>query len=259
MCEGTTPAGPATFVPVDVDWSGQQIRLEPVDEVQVLTVCDNTIDIFLLDQGPARRLLSAAGPPPSMLATPTMVEGAVVDGPLAQHGFSALVTVRRGHRSTRSCSTPGSRPTAAWRTCAASARTPPTSRPSSAATATSTTPPACPGSPPRSARQNLPVVDPPGVLDAPSARHPGPGTVGDPDDQPPRARGRRIRRPRAAAAVVPARRGAARHRRGRPHDRLRAGVSDPPGVPRRRLGARPAHPRRPGVDRERRREGAWSC
>lgn len=99
MCEGNTPAGPATFVPVDVDWSGQQIHLEPVDEVQVLTVCDNTVDIFLPDEGPARRLLSVAGPPPSMLPAPTMLEGAVVDGPLAQHGFSALVTVRRGHRS----------------------------------------------------------------------------------------------------------------------------------------------------------------
>jgi 7,8-dihydropterin-6-yl-methyl-4-(beta-D-ribofuranosyl)aminobenzene 5'-phosphate synthase len=99
MC-GTGPsASPITFVPADVDWSGQRIPLEPVDEVQVLTVCDNTIDIFLVDQGPARRLLSADGPPPSMLAAPTMLQGTVVDGPLAQHGFSALVTVRRGGRT----------------------------------------------------------------------------------------------------------------------------------------------------------------
>jgi 7,8-dihydropterin-6-yl-methyl-4-(beta-D-ribofuranosyl)aminobenzene 5'-phosphate synthase len=34
-----------------------------------------------------------------MLATPTMVEGEVFDGPLAQHGFSVLVTVRRGDRT----------------------------------------------------------------------------------------------------------------------------------------------------------------
>ena len=99
MCTTGTSAGTIAFTPADVDSWGEQIRLEPVDEVQVLTVCDNSIDIFLLDQGPARRLLSSAGPPPSMLPTPTMLEGAVVDGPLAQHGFSALVTVRRGNRS----------------------------------------------------------------------------------------------------------------------------------------------------------------
>jgi 7,8-dihydropterin-6-yl-methyl-4-(beta-D-ribofuranosyl)aminobenzene 5'-phosphate synthase len=99
MCDTGPPASPITFVPADVDWSGQRIPLEPVDEVQVLTVCDNTVDIFLIDQGPARRLLSVDGPPPSMLATPTMVEREVVDGPLAQHGFSALVTVRRGDRA----------------------------------------------------------------------------------------------------------------------------------------------------------------
>ncbi|HVS67264.1 MAG TPA: MBL fold metallo-hydrolase [Mycobacteriales bacterium] len=97
MCD-TSAAGPVAFVPVDVEWSGRQIQLEPVDEVQVLIVCDNTIDIFLLDEGPARRLLSGAGNP-SMLPAPTMLEGEVVDGPLAQHGFSALVTVRRGERS----------------------------------------------------------------------------------------------------------------------------------------------------------------
>ena len=99
MCESGTEAGPLPITPADVDWAGEQIGLDPVDEVQILTICDNTIDIFLLDQGPAHRLLTAGGPPPPMLPTPTMLEGEVVDGPLAQHGFSALVTVRRGDRS----------------------------------------------------------------------------------------------------------------------------------------------------------------
>jgi 7,8-dihydropterin-6-yl-methyl-4-(beta-D-ribofuranosyl)aminobenzene 5'-phosphate synthase len=99
MC-GTRPAeAPATLVPVDVDWSGEQIPLEPVDEVQVLTVCDNSVDIFLVDQGPARRLLSSDGPRPPTLPAATMIEGEVIDGPLAQHGFSTLVTVRRGETS----------------------------------------------------------------------------------------------------------------------------------------------------------------
>jgi hypothetical protein len=52
MCDTGPSASPITFVPADVDWSGQRIPLEPVDEVQVLTVCDNTVDIFLIDQGP---------------------------------------------------------------------------------------------------------------------------------------------------------------------------------------------------------------
>jgi len=99
MCSTGTASGPVTFTPTDVDWSGEQIRLDPVDEVQVLIVCDNTIDIFLLDQGPARRLLTEGGAPPPTLPAPTMLEGRVVDGPLAQHGFSALVTVRRGDRT----------------------------------------------------------------------------------------------------------------------------------------------------------------
>ena len=99
MCGTGSPAAFAAPVPADADWAGEQIPLEPVDEVQVLTVCDNSVDIFLIDQGPARRLLSSDGPPPPTLAAPTMVEGEVVDGPLAQHGFSALVTVRRGQTS----------------------------------------------------------------------------------------------------------------------------------------------------------------
>ena len=98
MCGSGTSAAAARFVPVDVDWSGEQIPLDPVDEIELLTVCDNSIDIFLLDQGPARRLLGS-GRPPSMHPAPTMLEGEVVDGPLAQHGFSVLVTVRRGGRS----------------------------------------------------------------------------------------------------------------------------------------------------------------
>jgi 7,8-dihydropterin-6-yl-methyl-4-(beta-D-ribofuranosyl)aminobenzene 5'-phosphate synthase len=93
---GETPAG---VIPADVDPPAEQIPLVPVDEVQVLTVCDNTVDIFLLDQGPARRLFSTVHGEPPLLPAPTMVERHVVDGPLAQHGFSALVTVRRGQNT----------------------------------------------------------------------------------------------------------------------------------------------------------------
>jgi hypothetical protein len=48
MCNTHTSAGTIAFTPADVDSRVEQIRLKPVDEVQVLTVCDTTIDIFLL-------------------------------------------------------------------------------------------------------------------------------------------------------------------------------------------------------------------
>ncbi|HEX6313013.1 MAG TPA: hypothetical protein VF152_15485, partial [Acidimicrobiia bacterium] len=43
-------------VPADAEWNGEVLPLEPVDAVSVLTVCDNTVDILLLDEGPAKRL-----------------------------------------------------------------------------------------------------------------------------------------------------------------------------------------------------------
>ena len=101
MCEvhGREAAAPVEWIPADAEWNGQVVALEPVDEVRVLTVCDNTIDIFLLDAGPARRLPmdgpTAGGPTP--LVEAVSVEGGKVrDAPLAQHGFSVLVEVRRG-------------------------------------------------------------------------------------------------------------------------------------------------------------------
>ncbi len=99
MCDIGPSEVPTRLVPADVDWAGEPIPLKPVDEIQVLTVCDNTVDIFLTDQGPAHRLLSSGGKPPPTLPAPTMIERQVVDGPLAQHGFSALVTIRRGERT----------------------------------------------------------------------------------------------------------------------------------------------------------------
>jgi 7,8-dihydropterin-6-yl-methyl-4-(beta-D-ribofuranosyl)aminobenzene 5'-phosphate synthase len=86
-------------IPADAEWGGESLALEPVDEVSVLTVCDNTVDILLVDQGPAKRLplagaLTGAGVP--RLAAPSLNEGNVVDARLAEHGFSTLVEVRKG-------------------------------------------------------------------------------------------------------------------------------------------------------------------
>src|SRR5215469_16413995 len=87
---------PVEAVPASADWKGEVLPLEPVDELTVLTVCDNTMDLLLPDEGPARRLsLAGMGRQTPMLAAPVLQDGKVPDAPLAQHGFSALVEIRK--------------------------------------------------------------------------------------------------------------------------------------------------------------------
>ncbi len=100
MCEDHGDAHvPAVDVrPAELGWSGEVVRLDPVDSVTLLTVCDNTVDMLLLDEGPARRLglgrvLGEGGVP--TLAAPLLQDGKAIDAPLAEHGFSVLVEVRR--------------------------------------------------------------------------------------------------------------------------------------------------------------------
>jgi len=76
---------------------GEVLPLEPVDKLSLLMVCDNTVDLLLPDEGSARRL-SLAG---MGRQTPTLREATVPDVPLAHHGFSALVEVRKGSRVRR--------------------------------------------------------------------------------------------------------------------------------------------------------------
>src|SRR5580698_9179901 len=66
--------------------------LEPVDSVVVTTLMDNVTDVFMPDQGPARR-------PPLMSSnrqsTATMEGGGVPSALIAEHGFSVLVNVTK--------------------------------------------------------------------------------------------------------------------------------------------------------------------
>jgi len=96
MCGAGNRAGvpPVEALPASTEWRGEVLPLEPVDELSVLTVCDNTIDLLLPDQGPARRLPMDRKAP--MLPALVLQEGQVPDAPLAQHGFSALVEIRKG-------------------------------------------------------------------------------------------------------------------------------------------------------------------
>jgi 7,8-dihydropterin-6-yl-methyl-4-(beta-D-ribofuranosyl)aminobenzene 5'-phosphate synthase len=65
----------------------EPIAPEPIDSLTVTTLVDNVSDILLTDEGPARRA-------PFALAT----TGNVLR---AEHGFSALVTITKGERTTR--------------------------------------------------------------------------------------------------------------------------------------------------------------
>ena len=74
------------------------VKLTPVDAITLTTLVDNSTDLLLPDQGPVRRhgLLAATGA--SRLATNVLDTGETYDIPLAEHGFSMLVTVTRsGH------------------------------------------------------------------------------------------------------------------------------------------------------------------
>ncbi|MGY5051448.1 MBL fold metallo-hydrolase [Streptomyces sp. 900105755] len=72
------------------------ITLQPVDEVRVTVLMDNTFDALLVGDGHTTR--PGFGPP----ATPAgqFETGQTAVGLLAEHGFSALVTVRRGDQET---------------------------------------------------------------------------------------------------------------------------------------------------------------
>jgi 7,8-dihydropterin-6-yl-methyl-4-(beta-D-ribofuranosyl)aminobenzene 5'-phosphate synthase len=72
------------------------IPLAPVDELVITTLVDNSYDALLRDDGPAKRTSFADVPP---VKAPLFEEGATSPGLIAEHGFAALVTVRRGDRS----------------------------------------------------------------------------------------------------------------------------------------------------------------
>jgi 7,8-dihydropterin-6-yl-methyl-4-(beta-D-ribofuranosyl)aminobenzene 5'-phosphate synthase len=72
------------------------VVLEPVDEVIVTTLVDNSYDGLMVDMGPAKR--RPMGRTPSVPVR-LFEEGATLTGMLAEHGFSALVSVRRGERT----------------------------------------------------------------------------------------------------------------------------------------------------------------
>jgi 7,8-dihydropterin-6-yl-methyl-4-(beta-D-ribofuranosyl)aminobenzene 5'-phosphate synthase len=74
------------------------ITLEPVDEVVITTLVDNAFDGLLVGGGRVRRTALADG---GVAAAPQFEGGRTIVGLRAEHGFSAVVTVRRGTTITR--------------------------------------------------------------------------------------------------------------------------------------------------------------
>jgi len=97
MCTDESPA--SQFPPVLHDFApAVEITLEPVDSVVVTTLMDNVTDIFMPDQGPARRPGLGSAP---RRAAAAMEGGQVADALIAEHGFSVLVTVTKAGREHR--------------------------------------------------------------------------------------------------------------------------------------------------------------
>jgi len=86
-----SPASLAAAVRHDVE-PAIEIDLEPVDSVTVVILMDNVTDALMTDHGPARRfdLARSQWRPLAMMA-----EGRVPEALIAEHGFSALVTVTK--------------------------------------------------------------------------------------------------------------------------------------------------------------------
>ncbi len=77
-----------------------KIALEPVDSVTVTTLVDNYVDMLLMDQGPAKRPGLPTADTPRVPAS-VLEEGQTTDAPLAEHGFSAMITATAGGREHR--------------------------------------------------------------------------------------------------------------------------------------------------------------
>ncbi|HET9052177.1 MAG TPA: MBL fold metallo-hydrolase [Candidatus Dormibacteraeota bacterium] len=100
MCDSTGEAHAATPPAPTVSEatvSRPRFVLEPVDAVTITVLVDNVFDVFMPDQGPARRWDLAT----QRRRTPAgvMVDASVPEQLLAEHGFSVLVTVENAGRS----------------------------------------------------------------------------------------------------------------------------------------------------------------
>jgi 7,8-dihydropterin-6-yl-methyl-4-(beta-D-ribofuranosyl)aminobenzene 5'-phosphate synthase len=97
MCVDNGPARQPPAVLHDFE-PDVEIELDPVDAVVVTTLMDNVTDMFMPDQGPARRAQVGRGP---SRPAAVMEDGQAPDALIAEHGFSVLVTVTKAGREHR--------------------------------------------------------------------------------------------------------------------------------------------------------------
>lgn len=76
----------------------EPIALDPVDSVTITVLVDNSTDILLVDEGPARRPRIGSEP---RVPAPLTDLGETFDALRAEHGFAALVTVTHRQREHR--------------------------------------------------------------------------------------------------------------------------------------------------------------
>ena len=76
----------------------ESIPLKPVDGVTITSLIDNSVDLLMGDMGPATRA-PLAGPRVPRLKTAFLVGGEGYDGLQAEHGFSALLNIKKGDKS----------------------------------------------------------------------------------------------------------------------------------------------------------------
>jgi 7,8-dihydropterin-6-yl-methyl-4-(beta-D-ribofuranosyl)aminobenzene 5'-phosphate synthase len=78
----------------------ETIALEPVDSVTITTLVDNVSDMLLMDRGPAKRP-PLGSPDAPRRAAATLDTGETLDALLAEHGFSAMISVRKNGAERR--------------------------------------------------------------------------------------------------------------------------------------------------------------
>jgi 7,8-dihydropterin-6-yl-methyl-4-(beta-D-ribofuranosyl)aminobenzene 5'-phosphate synthase len=97
MCGGGAASGSPTAVPAEVGaFRGESVPLRPVLGLRLITLVDNMLDLLAADVGPARR--HPLGAWPRSPAARHQLDP-VLDGPVGEHGFSALVEVELGDGS----------------------------------------------------------------------------------------------------------------------------------------------------------------